>query len=55
MVAGSKDVNVVVGVLVVFKFVNAADDGVIRTTGTPTLMAMLAVEILPPNELLEMS
>ena len=52
MVAGSKDVNVVVGVLVVFKFVNAADDGVIRATGTPTLIAMLVVAMLPFDELL---
>jgi hypothetical protein len=52
MLAGSKDVNVAVGVLVVFKFVNPADDGVIRTTGTPTRMAMLAVAMLPFDELL---
>ena len=52
MLAGSKDVNVAVGVLAVFKVVNAADDGVIRTTGTPTLMAMLVVAMLPFDELL---
>jgi hypothetical protein len=52
MVAGSKAVNVAVGVLVVFRFVKAADDGVIRTTGTPTLIEMLAVAMLPFDELL---
>jgi hypothetical protein len=52
MFAGSKAVNVVVGVLVAVRLLKLASEGRMRTTGGPTRTEIFAVEMVPLVELL---